>query len=107
MMTDSAKEQLVKDLKVKCQITWNNERDDVELRGIIDDAEIILNHKLGSELDYSEPGLFHNLFINYCWYARNGLENDFEDAYRRSLLMCRAYCEVDRAQQADDETVST
>lgn len=103
MMSDEAKLKLVSDLKVKCQITWDNSKDTEELSAIIADAEYVINHKLGSELDYSESGLFHNLFLNYCWYVKNGCENDFDEAYRNELLMLRQFCEVKRYEAKNKE----
>lgn len=103
MMTEEQKASILVDLKGKLQITWNSENDTRILSSLINDAEYVMNHKLGSELDYSEPGLFHDIFLNYCWYVRMGCSYEFDKAYKSEMIMLRNYCEVKRYEESNSE----
>lgn len=93
-MSNEQKKNLLSDVKDKLQITWNRDQTDKELLRMIEDAEIKLNHMLGAEMDYSVPGIQHELFLNYCMYARNNCVNEFTIAYREDIYMVRAINEV-------------
>lgn len=93
-MDDNVKETLLKKLKVKLRITWNNQKTNEELSDLIDDAEQYMNHLLGAELDYSAPGIMRTLFLNYASYRWNNCEEDFENAYRKEIIKAQAICEV-------------
>lgn len=93
-MTKEQKEQLLSDVKDKLQITWNRDQTDKELLRMIDDATAKLNHMLGAEMNYSASGMQHELFLNYCMYARNNCVNEFTIAYREDIYMLRAINEV-------------
>lgn len=101
MMDSNKLGVLYEDVKKDQKITWENEDVKKELTGMIADAEIYMNHLLGAELDYSAPGLYHQLFLNFCWYKRNKCEDEFEDAYRKEILRCRAYIEVQQAREEE------
>lgn len=103
MMDTAANTKLYSDVKSKLKITWENESIEAELTDMIADAEIYMNHLLGAELDYSAPGFFHRLFLNYCLYARNNCENEFEDAYRKEINRCRAYVQVQQSREESDD----
>ena len=90
---------LYEDVKTDQKITWENEDVKKELTGMIADAEIYMNHLLGAELDYSAPGMFHQLFLNFCWYKRNKCEYEFENAYLKDILRCRIYVEVQQTRE--------
>ena len=54
-MTEESNKILVGKLKQKLNITWNDEKTDRKLSDIVSDAEAVMNHKLGAEIDYSAP----------------------------------------------------
>lgn len=93
-MNDDKKEQLLNQLKRELRITWDKEETNSELNTIITNAEAYMNHLLGAEIDYTVPGIENILFIAYCSYAWNDCEEDFEDAYIKDILRCRAVYEV-------------
>lgn len=90
MMTSGKKEEIKSELKQKLKITWTQEKTEAELASLVDDAEIYLNHLLGAEIDYSAPGMERLLFINFCMYAWNGCQDEFEDAYLKDINRVRA-----------------
>lgn len=105
MMDSENKEVLLEDVKRNLKITWSNENTEKELSVMIDDAEIYMNHLLGAEIDYSAPGMFHKLFLNYAMYSYNHCENEFEEAYQKDIIRCQNYIEVMnyREECSDDE----
>lgn len=81
-------------LKQKLKITWNQEKTDNEITVLIQDAEIYMNHLLGAEIDYSAPGMERQLFLNFCMYAWNDCQDEFEGAYIKDINRVRAVYEV-------------
>lgn len=94
MMDSMKKENMLADVKLALKITWNNSNTDKELSSMIDDTEVYLNHLLGAEIDYSAPGMFHKLFLNYALYSYNHCENEFETAYLKDIIKCQTYVAV-------------
>lgn len=89
-----SKENLLEELKLKLSITWNDDDTNKRLISIIDDTELILNHKLGAKIDYSKSGIEHNLFLNYCMYSFNNCTNDFDRNYKSEIYSIRRVYEV-------------
>ena len=108
MMDSTKTDKLLADVKHTLKITWNNQNTEEELSGMIADAEIYLNHLLGAEIDFSAPGMFHKLFLNYALYAYNHCENEFETAYLQDILKCQTYISVKGGESdAEDEASGT
>ena len=87
-------EKLFQEIKDKLNITWDEEETDRKLKGMIEDAKYILDYKLGSKIDYTIPGMEHNLFLNYCMYAYNNCTNEFDDNYFNEIMQLRQKYEV-------------
>lgn len=103
-MDSQKRESLLADVKLTLKITWNNANTDKELSSMIDDTEVYMNHLLGAEIDYSAPGMFHKLFLNYCLYAHSNCSNEFESAYLTDILRCQEYVAVQqRGTQNEDK----
>lgn len=94
-------------LKQKLNITWNDEKTDNKLNSIIDDAKIVMNHKLGAEIDYSAPdeAIGRILFLNYCMYAWNDCLEEFDSAYKAEILIARSYYGVKKSHEKKDTTI--
>ncbi|MCI8507555.1 MAG: hypothetical protein HFJ06_03170 [Lachnospiraceae bacterium] len=106
-MRSESKNDLRNDLKQKLRITWNQEKTDNEIMALIDNAESYLNHLLGAEIDYSAPGMERLLFLNFCMYAWNDCQDEFEDAYIKDINRVRAVYEVKAYEdQAEKNTES-
>ena len=82
MVNEATKISIVKNHLNK---TWSDEDTDKKVKGIIEDAESYLNHKLGSEIDYFQPGAERRLFLSYCSYLDNEVGNEFEKDYQNDL----------------------
>lgn len=94
-MMDSTKLASLKaELKLKLNITWEDDDTNSKLESILADAEIILNHKLGAEIDYSVPGIEHSLYLNYGMYAWNNCIDEFDERYRPEIYTARHIQEV-------------
>lgn len=94
-------EILLEDLKRKLNITWEDEDTNFRLVEIIEDAKIILNHKLGGSIDYSQNGIEHSLFLNYCMYSWNNCTNEFDKNYMNEIYQVRAINEVKHYEETE------
>lgn len=92
---DSTKLTALKaELKLKLNITWEDTETNSKLDSILADAEIVLNHKLGAEIEFSAPGIEHSLYLNYCMYAWNNCTDEFDERYRTEIYTARHIQEV-------------
>lgn len=87
---------LVEQLKERLNITWEDASTENKLSNIVEDAKIILDHKLGAEIDYSKAGMERNLFMNYCLYAWNDCANEFDKSYLSEIYQIRNKYKVKR-----------
>lgn len=103
-MDNEKKAQLFEQLKRELRITWDVEATNTEINNIIDNAEGYLNHLLGAVIDYTVSGIENMLFVAYCAYVWNDCESEFEDAYMRDILRCRAKYEVKAYEEENSGT---
>lgn len=88
------KEELLKELKIKINVTWDDEDTELRLNSIIENAKATLDYKLGTEIDYSIPGIEKSLFLNYCMYDYNNCLNEFDKNYLGEIYQIRIKYEV-------------
>lgn len=93
----------VDQVKRHLNITWTDADTDAKVIDMMLDAEIILNHKLGAEVNYFAPGQERRLYLNYLLYDWNDCLNEFDTAYRAEILQIRHKYEVGRSIE-DDST---
>ncbi|MFI3210908.1 MAG: hypothetical protein R3Y64_07655 [Peptostreptococcaceae bacterium] len=86
--------RLLEELKLKLNITWDDEDTYSKLNTIIIDSIDILNYKLGSNIDFMQNGMEHSLFLNYCMYAFNNCEAEFDSNYKSEIMQLRRKYEV-------------
>lgn len=101
-MDSESKDNLRNAVKQKLKITWNQKETENEIDTMLDDAESYLNHLLGAEIDYSAPGMERMLFLNFCMYVWNDCQEEFEDAYLKDIIRCRAKYEVKHYEEETD-----
>lgn len=58
-------------------VTWEDEKIDTQLTGIINMGIKFLDGKAGVALDYTKDEMPKQLLLEYCKYARNGNLNEF------------------------------
>lgn len=107
MMNSTSQKNVINQLKRSLRITWSDEHTEKRLQEIVEDAEIIINHKLGAEIDYSAPenAIARVVFLNYCIYAWNDCTEDFDEAYRSAILLARDLYEVKRYEARKDTEI--
>lgn len=90
-------EDLMALVKSKLKITWEDEDTNFELEKLLEDATETLTFKLGldEEFDFTEPSQERRLFLNYCLYAYNDMENKFDKAYFNEIMQIRIKHEVE------------
>ena len=96
---------LVKEVKNICNITWDDESINEKIDSMIEDAEIALNHKLGSIIDYSQKGMERRLFLNYCLYAWNDCLDEFDKKYMNEIYQIRAIYEVKQYVEKKNQSI--
>ena len=97
-------ELLLSQVKRKLNITWSDADTDARIEDIITSAIPRMIHKLGiadADFDFSEAGMEHDLFKNYCLYECNHCANEFDDNYSNDIAQVRAKHEV---QQFSEES---
>lgn len=106
-MSEEAKGKLRELAKEACKITWENEDTDRKILRITENAIPYLAHKLGIKEEDEEllakPGGTRVLFENYCLYAWNGIENEFEKNYKREILTERHKYEVRYGRETQEQ----
>lgn len=103
-MDSESKDNLRNAVKQKLKITWNQQETENEIDTMLEDAESYLNHLLGAEIDYSAPGMERMLFLNFCMYVWNDCQEEFEDAYLKDIIRCRAKYEVKHYEEEENTT---
>lgn len=103
-MDSESKDNLRNAVKPKLKITWNQQETENEIDTMLEDAESYLNHLLGAEIDYSAPGTERMLFLNFCMYVWNDCQEEFEDAYLKDIIRCRAKYEVKHYEEEENTT---
>ena len=97
--------KLLDSVKRKLNITWEDNYTELKVKDIIEDAKIALNHKLGSDIDYSKPGMERNLFMNYCLYSWNDCLDEFDKKYMNEIYQIRAIYEVKQYAEKKNQSI--
>lgn len=79
-------EELLADVKLYLDITWEDETTDRKIASLIGNGMAYLNAKIGYPGDYESPGYPRALLIDYVRYARDGALDVFENNYRSMIL---------------------
>ena len=78
--------ELLSDVKLYLNITWNDDATDKKVCGIIASGMNYLNKKLGAEADYLQDGDPRTLLFEYCRYMRDSALDVFENNYMSQIL---------------------
>ena len=97
--------KLLDSVKRKLNITWEDNYTELKVKDIIEDAKIALNHKLGSDIDYSKPGMERNLFMNYCLYSWNDCLDEFDKKYMNEIYQIRDIYEVKQYAEKKNQSI--
>ena len=77
--------ELLPDIKNYLDITWSDDALDKKIWGITVTGMLYLDSKIGTEQDYTKPGLL----MDYVRYTRDGAADIFEHNYLHLLLAAR------------------
>ncbi len=113
-MSEEEFQILLQDIKDYLHISWNDEKTDKNLAGIIKRGMARLKDVAGmSNLDFKEEDLPRTLLFDYCRYANShALEmfgNNFQGELLSLHLMCQAQVIIDQQTEEGvaDENQST
>lgn len=113
-MSEEEFQILLQDVKDYLHITWQDEKTDKNLTGMIKRGMARLKEVAGvSTLDFKEEDLQRSLLLDYCRYANSHALEMFENNFQGELLSLHLMCQAQIiiAQQAEegvtDENQST
>lgn len=100
-MSEEEFQVLLQDVKDYLHISWNDEKTDKNLTGIIKRGMARLKNVAGvSTLDFKEEDLPRSLLFDYCRYANSQALEMFENNFQGELLslhlMCQAQIIIDQ-----------
>lgn len=87
---------MLDELKNYLDITWNDEKTDSKLAGIIERATAILQSYAGAVIDFSANPDKKQLLFDCCRYIWNNAFEDFKNNFSSELLMLRAEYQVQK-----------
>ena len=95
-------EELERNVRNICKITWNDGETDDRVSSIAENAVAHIHDLLGmpgepAEADFLKPGTVRILFENYCLYCWNEVPDEFEKNYLRDILKARRKYEGEAA----------
>ena len=89
---------LLKMIKLKCHITWNDENTNQRITEIAEESMVEIRKKLGipgeTEDIFLKPGKVRELYKAYCMYAWNDMTDQFDTNYKHDILHARREYEV-------------
>lgn len=97
--------KLLKEVKIKCGITWENQNTNDQITSIIQDGLIEFNDRFG-DVDVENPGAIHKLFLAYCKYSYYDQEEDFYVNYAGEILSERMKYEVNFYENKKKNSIS-
>ena len=89
MSTETARELpqgLLDDIKIYLDVTWEDDKTNARITGLIEDGMAYLDDKMGEPGDYTVPGYPRTLLKEYCRYARDAALDVFENNYQSLIL---------------------
>lgn len=81
---------MLDELKNYLDITWNDEKTDSKLSGILRRAESIISSYAGVTLDFELNSSEKQLLFDCCRYIYNNALEDFGKNFHSELVMLRA-----------------
>lgn len=91
---EQAARDLLPDARNDLDLTWEDERLDAKLTGILQRGMDYLDTVAGGAQDYGQQGLARALLMEYARYDLSGARSDFGRNYQAELLMLRMKQEV-------------
>lgn len=97
-------DKLLDDIKNYLDITWEDEKLDIKLSGMIARGMQEINNKGGEDFDYSVEDEPRSLLFTYVMYEREHALDDFWKNYRESIIGLRIKGKVRRYLAENEET---
>ena len=97
--------ELLGDVKLYLDITWEDLNTDKKLTGIIERGMKYLNHVSGTKLDYSVEDKPKELLLDYCRYVRSNALEEFQINYLHELLSLQIQEEIKAYEEANNSNV--
>ena len=94
---------LLKELKNKLLITFEDEELDKKIEGSLESAKAHLDSLVGTEIDYIDDKFARSLLLDCARYYYNNVSEFFEDNFRKEILRLQLL----QASGAYDENTKT
>lgn len=95
-MTPEQRGQLLVDVEIYLNITWDDETTDRRISGLIDNGMAYIDSKCGEPADYTVPGYARTLLFDYVRYARDEALDVFENNYLSLIVALQNQKAVER-----------
>ena len=77
---------LLKHIKTRVGITWDDNATDESLRGIVEEGIEYIENKRGAPSDFEVAGAPRRILVEYCRYARADALDVFEANYLTQII---------------------
>lgn len=95
-------EQLLEDLKLTLDVTWQDDDTDRKLTRILERACHVINEYAGEEIDFESDLTARQLVLDYSRYVWNNVAEEFKTNFGANLLQLRSRYQVKRKLEEDE-----
>lgn len=95
--------ELLEEIKNYLDLTWEDEKGDQKLCGIIDRARQILRSYSGTEIEFTENTEERQLLFDLVRYIYNHAFEDFKTNFANELIMLRVKYKVKALEESSNE----
>lgn len=89
-------DDMLSDLKLTLDITWEDDDTDDKLTNIIERAEYTMNEYAGEEIDFDSDKTARQLVLDLCRYIWNNVAEEFKTNFGADLTQLRTKYQVKR-----------
>lgn len=98
-------DELLKDLKLTLDVTWEDEDTDLKLTRILDRAKASLDEYAGEEINYDSDKVARQLVLDMSRYIWNNVAEEFKTNFGADLLQLRSRYQVKRKNELQEERI--
>jgi len=98
-------DELLKDLKLTLDVTWEDEDTDLKLTRILDRAKASLDEYAGEEINYDSDKVARQLVLDMSRYIWNNVAEEFKTNFGADLLQLRSRYQVKRKHELQEERI--
>lgn len=98
-------DELLRDLKLTLDVTWEDEDTDLKLTRILDRAKASLDEYAGEEINYDSDKVARQLVLDMSRYIWNNVAEEFKTNFGADLLQLRSRYQCKRKNELQEERI--